>query len=186
MIFMVKKKVQVPVVEIEKIYYSSRSHSQASKVLSEKYGLTSRAWRYRLRKYEETGFLNPESLRLTKTRDLLKIKEVRRKEKKERVKEVGEVMLTVHFKIKYEKIGGKGFHPFYLEGFYSKKVPRDFTDATIFEMMNTVQERLSEFGPDLVAYLHINNQEYEEGIEVEELTATHKRDDEFKYDYRRR
>jgi hypothetical protein len=180
-----KHKVQVPVVDIEKIYYSSRSHSQASKVLSEKYGLTSRAWRYRLRKYEETGFLSPESLKIKKTRDLLKIHEIRKKVKKERVREVGEVMLTVHFKIKYEKIGGRGFHPFYLEGFYSKRVPRDFTDSTIFEMMNWVHEKLSEFG-DLTAYLQINKQDYEEGIEVEELTATHKRDDEFKYDYRRR
>lgn len=180
-----KQKVQVPVVDIEKIYYSSRSHSQASKLLSDKYGLTSRAWRYRLRKYEETGFLSPESLKLTKTRDLLRIHEMRKKTKKERVREVGEVMLTVHFKIKYERIGGKGFHPFFMEGFYSKRVPRDFTDATIFEMMNTVQERLSEFR-ELTAYLQINKQDYEEGVEVEELTATHKRDEEFKYDYRRR
>jgi hypothetical protein len=52
-------------------------------------------------------------------------------------------------------------------------------------MMNWVHEKLSEFG-DLTAYLQINKQDYEEGIEVEELTATHKRDDEFKYDYRRR
>lgn len=182
---MPKKRLSIPVLEIEKVYYSSRSHTQASNILSKKYGLTSRAFRYRLRKLEETGFLSYESLKLTKTRDILKIQEMRKKTKKERVREVGEVMLTVWWKIKYERIGSKGFHPFYMEGFFSRKVPRDYAMSEVYDMMNVVQERLSEYR-ELKSYLEINKEKYEEGIEIEELSETRKRDGEFKYNYGRK
>lgn len=182
---MARKKLDVPSSVIEKTYYSSRSHTQASKMLSEKYGQTSRNWRYKLRRMEEQGFLNPESLKVHKGRDLAKIKTLRVREERRKEKVVGEVMLTVHFKIKYDQIGGRGFHPFHLEGFYTRRVPRDYTNATVMDMMNWVQGKLSEFGA-LIEYLHINNEEYEEGIEVEEVHKSRKHDEQFVYDYKRK
>jgi DNA-binding Lrp family transcriptional regulator len=179
---MARKKLDAPSSVIEKTYYSSRSHTQASKMLSEKYGLTPRAWRYRIRKMEEQGVLNPESLKVHKGRDLLKIRHQRATIERKKEKIIGEVMLTVHFKIKYEQIGSRGFHPFHLEGFYTRKVPRDFTNATVMDMMNWVQGKLSEFGA-LTEYLHINNQEYEEGVEVEEVNKSRKHDEQFEYDF---
>jgi hypothetical protein len=182
---MARRKAEIVSSVIEKTYYSSRSHTQASKMLSEKYGLTPRAWRYKLRKMEEKGLLNPESLKMHKGRDLLKIRHQRATIERKKEKVIGEVMLTVWFKIKYDKIGGRGFHPFHLEGFYSRRVPKDFSNATVMDMMNWVQDRLSEFGA-LIQYLHINNEEYENGVEIEEIGKTRRHDGEFHYDYKRK
>lgn len=138
-----------------------------------------------MRKMEEQGILAPETLKVHKGRDLLRIEGIRKVAKKKEKEEYGEVMLTVHFKIKYEKIGAKGFHPIHLEGFYSKRMPRSFMYSDVLEMMNWVHERLSEFGA-LASYLEFNKQDYEEGIEIEELNRTRKHDGEFHYDYRRK
>ena len=190
----VKKTKDVPIAEIQTLYYDSKSHTQASKDLSNKYGLTSRAWRYKLRVLEEKGFLEPTLLPSFKQRDMPKIKEARKKykvkapeppPKKVEKKPEKFVMVTVHFKIKYERIGGKGFHPFYLEGYYSKILPRNYDMTSIYVIMNYVQGRLDEFGT-LVTYLEIMKDEFEEGLEVEELSETRKSDGDFKYNYGRR
>lgn len=182
---MARKTVAVSQSVIEKEYYSSRSHTQASKMLSQKYGLTPRAWRYRIRRMEEQSLLNPESLKFHKNRDLMRIRHKRETFRSRREKVVGEVLLTVHFKIKYDQIGSRGFHPFQLEGFYTRRVPRDYTNAVVMDMMNWVQDKLSEFGA-LTEYLHMNNQEYEEGVEVEEVGRSGKHDGQFVYDYKRK
>lgn len=185
LMIMARKKIDIPTTEISRIYYSSRSHSQASNMLSQKYGLTPRAWRYRLRRMEELKLLSPSSLKYHKKRDLLRIETLARRRERKEVEVVGEVMLTVHFKIHYRQIGAKGFHPFFLEGYFSRRVPRDYPQAVVIDMMNWVYGKLSEFGA-LTQYLEINKEDYEQGVEVEELSETRKRDNEFKYDYRRR
>lgn len=195
---MVKFIKEIPMNNIIEVYNVSKSHTEASRLLSQKFGFTSRAWRYKLRGMEEKGIIDYKILPNNKLRDtdaLEKAMEQNKvtepekvsKKEEERMKKKPEdyVMLTVHFKIDYKKIGAKGFHPFYLEGFMSKKVRRDFSSQDIYNIMNSVQDRLNEFGA-LVGYLELMKQEYEQGVEVEELDETRKREGEFKYDYKRK
>lgn len=189
----VTKTKEVPISTVQNVYYASKSHTEASRTLSDQYGMTDRAWRYAIRKLEEKGFLEPSALPDTKKRDLVeiqrkreeyKIKKPKMPPKKFEKKPEQFVMLTVHFKIKYEKIGSKGYHPFYLEGYYSRVIPRDTLEASISDMMNYTQDRLNEFGA-LVGYLELKKEEYEQGIEVEEISETHKQDNDFRYNYGR-
>ena len=90
-------------------------------------------------------------------------------------------MMTVHFKIAYTKIGSKGYHPFFLEGYFSKIVERDAVYLMMNDMMNWVQERLSSDFRELVGYLEMKKEDFEEGIEIEELMETRKEDGDFKY-----
>lgn len=187
----VKHTKDVPISEVQKIYYASKSHTEASRVLGAQYGFTDRAFRYRLRFLEEHGFLEATSLPSVKQRDMEEIVKKREENKIKKPKpapkekKLGEnVMVTVHFKIKYDRIGAKGFHPFYLEGYYSKVVPRDAIHEMVSSMMNYVQDRLNEFRA-LVGYLELKKEEFEEGVEVEELSETHKQDDDFRYNYDR-
>jgi hypothetical protein len=186
----VKRTSEVPVSDIQRIYYSSTSHTQASKELSHTYGFSDRAWRYALRKMEEHGFLEPNMLPEFKQRDMGKIEQIRKdlgvkgvKVPPKKVEKVPEnfVMLTVHFKIAYTKIGARGFHPFFLEGYFSKITKKDSVYFMINDMMNWVQERLSSDFRELVGYLELKKEDYEEGIEVEELTETRRHDGDFRY-----
>jgi hypothetical protein len=190
----VKRTSEVPISDVQRLYYASASHTQASKELSRQYGFSDRAWRYALRKLEEKGFLEPNMLPEFKQRDMDKIAQIRKDlgvkgvkapPKKVEKKPESYVMVTVWFKIKYEKIGAKGFHPFYLNGFVSKTLPRDFPMASIYDLMNYVQDRLDEFRA-LVGYLEFDKSKYEEGIEIDELDDTTHHDGDFKYDYSRR
>ena len=193
----VKSTKDVKTSTIQKVYYESKSHTEASRVLSKQFGLTDRAWRYKLRIFEEKGFLEPTTLVQHNRRDIRTINKVRKKFKISipqpppkpavSVEEPPEnnVMVTIHFKIKYEKIGAKGFHPFYLEGFFSKIMKRNFDMSEVYNTMNIVQGKLEEFGA-LIGYLELMKDDYEHGIEIEELSQTRKGDNEFKYDYGRR
>lgn len=189
----VKHTKDVPISEVQKIYYASKTHTEASRTLSEQYGFSDRCWRYALRKLEEKGFLEATSLPETKLRDLEQIAKKREENKipkpkpppKKAEKEPQQfIMLTVWFRVDYTKIGAKGYHPFFLQGFYSRVVPRDTLEASISDMMNYTQDRLEEFRA-LVGYLEFDKTKYVEGIETEELDETHHHDSEFKYNYGR-
>jgi len=189
----VTKTKEVPISVVQRLYYNSKSHTEASKTLSDQYGMTDRAWRYAIRKLEERGFLEPSALPDTKKRDLVeiarkreeyKVKKPKMPPKKAEKKPEQFVMLTVWFRIDYTKIGAKGYHPFFLQGFYSRIIPRGMEDVSISESMNYVQDRIEEFR-SLVGYLEFDKTKYVEGIEIEELDETHHHDGEFKYNYDR-
>jgi DNA-binding MarR family transcriptional regulator len=189
----VTKTKEVPISTVQNVYYASKSHTEASRTLSDQYGMTDRAWRYAIRKLEERGFLEPSALPDTKKRDLVeiarkreeyKVKKPKMPPKKAEKKPEQFVMVTVWFRIDYNRIGAKGYHPFFLQGFYSRVIPRGSEEINISDMMNYVQDRLNEFQA-LVGYLEFDKTKYVEGIETEELDETHHHDNEFKYNYSR-
>ena len=99
----VKHIKEIPISEIQKVYYASRSHTEASRTLSAQYSFTDRAFRYALRKLEEKGFLEPTSLPNMKQRDIEQIAKKREENKIKKPKpapkekKLGEnVMVTVH------------------------------------------------------------------------------------------
>ena len=188
-----KRINDIPFDAITQPYYSSKNLTQASKILSEQYGFTDRAFRYFFRKLEVRNLLQPERMAFPSKRHIDSVNEARAKVriepsmfpptlhepvKKKKIEE-DNVMVTVHIRAESQGLGGRGFHPIYLEASFSKILPVSYTQYDVRSMFGYLKEQVLDtpnYG-SLNSIIEVDDS-FVEGVEVERISDSRHRDGE--------